>query len=279
MRRLIFVISFIVSSQLMAQDVTINLDRSWGLLIGDKVTASIVLPVSVSDLDEDSLPQMNKRHGPWLNLQEISSNANLLELHYQLINVPIETRQLETPTYTLRTKAGDLLEVPSTVFSAGSFLTKTDEADTEISLRGDQRLLPADFGLLQKRLTYACVIALLAALIFFVWHIGLRPGKRLPFAKAVFAMNKLRWFGHKDVDSATRVMHHAFNESAGTVVIYSQLQQLWDACPWLADLQPEITQFYQQSASHYFSRNPQQNADFDSLIKLARACRAREKMA
>ncbi len=149
----------------------------------------------------------------------------------------------------------------------------------EIPLRGDQQLLPADFAPLQKQLTYAIAVALITALIWLVWHIGLRPGKRLPFARAVFSMNKLRWFGHKDVDAATRVMHHAFNDSAGTVVIYSQIQQLWDACPWLADLQPEITGFYQQSASHYFSRDPQQNADFDSLIKLARACRAREKMA
>lgn len=279
MRRWILIISFIFSSQLMAQDVIINIDRSWGLLIGDIVTTSIVLPVSVSDIDADSLPQLNKRHGPWLNLQQISSNNNVLELQYQLVNVPAETRTLQTPTYTLRTNAGELLDIPSAEFSAGSFLNATEENAMEIPLRGDQRLLPADFSSLQKQLTYAIAVALVTALIWLVWHIGLRPGKRLPFARAVFSMNKLRWFGHKDVDAATRVMHHAFNDSAGTVVIYSQIQQLWDACPWLADLEPEITRFYQQSASHYFSRDPQQNTDFDSLIKLARACRAREKMA
>lgn len=278
MRRLIFVISFIFSSQLMAEEVTLNLDRSWGLLIGDQVIATVNLPVNVSELDQDSLPQIGKRHGPWLYLQEVVSMGETMELHYQLVNVPAETRQLATPTYTLRTTAGELLTIPSTRFSAGSFLSNSDDAGS-VTLRGDHKLVAADFAPLQKQLTYAALVALLAALIWFVWHIGLRPGKRLPFAKAVFSMNKLRWFGHKDVDSATRVMHHAFNESAGTVVIYSQLQQLWDSCPWLVDLQPEITRFYQQSASHYFSRNPQQSADFESLIKLARACRAREKMA
>jgi len=279
MRRLILIISFIFSSQLMAQDVTINLDRSWGLLIGDIVTTSIVLPVSVSDIDADSLPQLNKRQGPWLNLLQISSDSNVLELQYQLVNVPAETRSLQTPTYTLRTNAGELLNIPSAEFSAGSFLNATDANAMEIPLRGDQRLLAADFSPIEKQLTYAITVAFITALIWLVWHIGLRPGKRLPFAKGVFSMNKIRWFGNKDVDAATRIMHHAFNESAGTVVIYSQLQQLWDTCPWLVDLQPEITRFYQQSASHYFSREPQQNTDFDSLIKLARACRAREKMA
>lgn len=279
MRRWIFIISFIFSSQLVAQDVTINMDRSWGLLIGDIVTTRVVLPVSVSDIDMDSLPQLNKRHGPWLNLQQISSNNNVLELQYQLVNVPAETRTLLTPTYTLRTNAGELLDIPSAEFSAGSFLNATEENAMEIPLRGDQRLLPADFAPLEKQLMYAIAVALITALIWLVWHLGLRPGKRLPFAKALLSMNKLRWFGHKDADAATRVLHHAFNESAGTVVIYSQMQQLWEACPWLTDLQPEITRFYQQSASHYFSRDPQQNADFESLIQLARACRAREKMA
>ncbi|MCB2427143.1 hypothetical protein [Methylophaga pinxianii] len=279
MRRWIFIISFIFSSQLMAQDVTISLDRSWGLLIGDIVTASIVLPVSVSDIDADSLPQLNKRHGPWLNLQQLSSNSNVLKLEYQLVNVPAKTRTLQTPSYTLRTNSGELLTIPSAEFSAGSFLNATDEDAMELTLRGDQRLLAADFGPLKQQLVYAVAIALIMVLIWLIWHLGLRPGKRLPFAKAVFSLNKLRWFGHKDADAATRVMHHAFNESANTVVIYSQLQQLWDACPWLVDLQPEITRFYQQSASHYFSREPQQNAEFESVIKLARACRAREKMA
>jgi mxaA protein len=278
MRRLIFVISFIFSSQLMAEEVTITLDRSWGLLIGDEVVASVNLPINTSEIDQDSLPQLGKRHGPWLYLQEVVADGEQLQLHYQLVNVPAETRQLATPTYTLRTMGGELVNIPSTSFSAGSFLNTTDDATT-VALRGDQQLLAADFAPLQKQLFYATLVALLTALFWLIWHIGLRPGKRLPFAKAVFSMNKLRWFGHKDVDSATRVMHHAFNESAGTVVIYSQIQKLWDSCPWLVDLQPEITRFYQQSASHYFARNSQQSADFDSLIKLARACRAREKMA
>ncbi len=278
MRRLILIISFIFSSQLMAEEVTIKLDRSWGLLIGDQIIASVNLPVNASELDQDSLPQLEKRHGPWLYLQEVAATGEQLQLHYLLVNVPAETRQLETPTHTLRTSQGDLLTIPSASFSAGSFLNATDDAAT-VTLRGDHQLLAADFSPLHKKLTYATLVALLTTLFWLIWHIGLRPGKRLPFAKAVFSMNKLRWFGHKDVDSATRVMHHAFNESAGTVVIYSQLQHLWDSCPWLVDLQPEITRFYQQSASHYFSRNPMQSADFDSLIKLARACRAREKMA
>tara|TARA_R100000149_G_scaffold18153_2_gene7047 strand:- start:165139 stop:165393 length:255 start_codon:yes stop_codon:yes gene_type:complete len=57
MRRLILIISFIFSSQLMAEEVTIKLDRSWGLLIGDQIIARVNLPVNASELDQDSLPQ------------------------------------------------------------------------------------------------------------------------------------------------------------------------------------------------------------------------------
>lgn len=279
MRCLILLISFMFSSSLMADDVTISLERSWGLLIGDDVVTHVVLPVNVSDIDEDSLPQLDKRYGPWLQLQQMTSTGQQLELHYQLINVPAETRELNTPTYTLRTRAGEELTVPAARFSAGSFLEKIEGAPTDRVLREDHQLATADLSRLQKQLLWAGAVALFSGLIWFVWHIGLRPGKRLPFARAVFSMNKLRWFGHKDIDAATRVMHRAFNESAATVITHSQLSQLWDACPWLVDLQPEIATFYQQSASHYFSQHPQQKMTFDSLLSLSRACRAREKMA
>lgn len=279
MRCFILLISFMFSSSLMAENVTITLDRSWGLLIGDDIVTHVVLPVNVSDIDEDSLPQLDKRYGPWLQLQQMTSSGQQLELHYQLINVPAETRQLDTPTYTLRTTSGELLTIPAARFSAGSFLEKTEGDPTERALRGDYQLAAADFGRLQKQLLCAGAVALLSGLIWLVWHIGLRPGKRLPFARAVFSINKLRWFGHKDIDTATRIMHRAFNESAATVITHSQLSQLWDACPWLVDLKPEITAFYQQSASHYFSQHAQQSMTFDSLLGLSRACRAREKMA
>ncbi len=66
----------------------------------------------------------------------------------------------------------------------------------------------------------------------------------------------------------------AFNRSAG-----SQLDKLWQQCPWLLPLQSEIDSFYQQSATHFFSAQGGDAKDFSQLLDLARACRAREKMA
>jgi mxaA protein len=95
----------------------------------------------------------------------------------------------------------------------------------------------------------------------------------------MFELNKMRLLGRKDADAASRCLHQAFNRSAGRVVINSELAGLWQQCPWLTPLKAEIDSFYRSSAAHYFSRTQAEQQDFDAMLKLARACREKERLA
>ncbi|MDT8312002.1 MAG: hypothetical protein RQ732_11190 [Methylophaga sp.] len=261
------------------ETATISLDRSWGLLIGDEITAEITLPADL-DIDTASLPQRNKRHGAWLYLRDNELSGNRLLMHYQVTNVPAETREVATPVFELRTTEGGFINIPEAPLQIGSFLAAENaDADGRFVPRGDQVLLPAGNVGLQQQLWISLLILIISVLIWLAWHFGFRPRHRLPFAHAVFELNKMRWLGRKNVDMASRKLHHAFNRSAGTVLVASKLDKLWQQSPWLLPMQPEIDSFYQQSATHFFSAQGGGARDFSQLLDLARACRVREKMA
>jgi len=272
---------FLVSLQLQADDASITLDRSWGLLVGDQITATVTLPVAAAELDSHSLPQHDKRYGPWLYLNDSALSGKQLTLYFQLINVPAENREVETPEFELRTQAGDFISVPTTTMQIGSFMEQAGDAETAAvpAPRGDLRLLPSEPHDLRWQRNLALLVLILSSLIWLVWHFGLRPRHRLPFATAIFELNKMRLLGRKDADAASRCLHQAFNRSAGRVVINSELDVLWQKCPWLTPLKSDIDGFYRSSAAHYFSRTQAEQQGFDAMLKLARACREKERLA
>lgn len=272
---------FLLSLQVQAIDTSIQLDRSWGLLIGDKITATIELPVAVTELDSHSLPQHEKRYGPWLFLHDSSYQGQTMMLHFQLINVPPENRQVATPELQLRTESGEFITIPSVPMQIGSFMKQRGEDESASGLipRGDMRLLAQSREDLRWQMWAAIALLVFSSLVWVVWHFGLRPRHRLPFATAMFELNKMRLLGRKDNDAASRSLHHAFNRSAGRVVINSELEQLWQQCPWLVSVKTDIESFYQASAAHYFSPSQSEQKDFDQLLKLARACREQERVA
>jgi len=278
MRFLALIFTLVLSFSSFATDTKINLDRSWGLLIGDRITATIELPVAASELDSQSLPTDDKRYGPWLKLEDIESTENQLKLQFQLINVPAENRQVATPELQLRTQEGEFITIPSVPMQIGSFLQNQDSKGTLVP-RGDVNLTVESDSTLKTQFWLAVTTLIISVLIWLIWYFGLRPRQRLPFASAMIELNKMRLLGRKDSDKASRSLHHAFNRSAGRVVIHSQLSKLWENCPWLQPLQADIESFYQQSAAHFFSRDKAEQKDFNQVLELAKACRARERVA
>lgn len=273
---LIFSLTF--AMPVLALDSKMSLDRRWGLLVGDQIEATIELPVNVAELDIHSLPQHEKRYGPWLMLHELSMQGKQIKLNFQLINVPAENRKVATPEFSLRTKQGDFITVPSVPMQIGSFL-QNKEGESSWIPRADAKLPTTDLSRLYGQLWLSLSVLVLSVLVWLAWHLGLRPRQRLPFAAALLELNKMRFLGRKDADEASRSLHHAFNRSAGRVVIHSQLDKLWEKCAWLEPEKAEIESFYQQSAAHFFSPNADKPKDFNQILTLARACRAREKMA
>lgn len=280
MRFLTLISLLLISLQSLAIDTKMSLDRSWGLLIGDKITATVELPVAVSELDPHSLPQHEKRYGPWLYLHDSVLQGQTMTLHFQLINVPAENREVATPEFELRTRDGEFITVPSVPMQIGSFMEQAQgEGPPTLIPRGDMRLQPQAQPTLLAMLWTALGVLVLSSLIWLIWHFGLRPRKRLPFATAMFELNKMRLLGRKDSDAASRSLHHAFNRSAGRVVINSELDKLWQQCPWLEPVKADIESFYQASAEHFFSPAATGQKDFEQVLQLAKACRERERLA
>jgi len=280
MRMITLLLTFILSQAVLAAEspVQVTLDRSWGLLIGDTLTATIHLPVNASELDPDALPQTNLRYGPWLHMIESETQDDALVLLYQVINVPKENRQVDTPELQLRTLSGEFINVPSVQFQIGSFLARS-EGPVDLTPRSDSRLSQQATTTAQQNVILATIVLLISSLVWIIWHFGFRPRQRLPFAIAVFELTKMRWLGRKDADKASRCLHHAFNATAGGVVVPSQLNKLMQKAPWLVPLESEITDFYQQSANHFFTAQGVQQKDFNDIVALTKACRARERVA
>ncbi|HDZ16319.1 MAG TPA: hypothetical protein ENH61_02955 [Methylophaga aminisulfidivorans] len=278
MRLMTLLILFIFSSVVNAEELSATLDRSWGLLIGDQVHLTVNLPVASEQLERQSLPQDHKRIGPWLELLRLEETHLQLVMTFQVINVPMQTRQVMTPEIELRTNDGDFLTVPALPIELGSFLP--NEQGQQYQPQADATLPTQNqLELMQIELYSAVALFLLSIFVWFAWHFGLRPRHRLPFAHALFELNKRRFFGKKDADMANRVCHQAFNRTAGRVLVSSELDELWQNAPWLLPLQSDIEAFYTQSASHYFSPEGMEEVSFNSILELMKSCRAKEKMA
>ena len=78
------------------QPVSLSVDRAWGLLLGDEMTVTVTLPADVAEIDNNALPQPERRYGAWLYLQRLELINNTVLFHYQLVNVPKQTMLIDT---------------------------------------------------------------------------------------------------------------------------------------------------------------------------------------
>lgn len=261
------------------QVATASLERSWGLQLGDEVVLTITMPDPAMTIDNSSLPQRDRRYGAWLHLNRTELTENGLTMHFQLINVPIEKQALETPEFTVRTTQGQFVSVPGVPMTIGSMLA-ADIGDIRAAmLEADHASLVLATDAVRQQIQLALWMLIVSLLVLAAWHLGLRPRHRKPFVNVVFQLFLMKWRGRKDADVATRLLHEAFNQTAGTVIVNSHLQAIWDAAPWLEPLQDKIERFYQQSTAHFFAKEAASTVDFDEIYALAKACRVREKLA
>ncbi len=263
-----------------AQTSEVDVDRAWGLLIGDVITVTATIPVQTDDLDLSSLPQTNKRYGVWLYLQSLQAHDNVLTLRYQVTNVPKQNQVVQTPEFTITTLGNEKLIIPSTALSMGSLLVATDVDNVrDLTPKPEHQPKLIDTSPLQQRLLFFVALTFILAIVWMVWHFGWTFKNRKPFAKAVSQISRLRWLPSKQPNQAARLLHAAFNETAGTTVVQNNIDVMLVNVPWLAPLSDEITRFYQQSEQHFFQRDAQQEPDLTRVLQLAKKCRAKEKLA
>lgn len=266
----------LLSAIILAEQVAkVTVDQAWGLLIGDEITVQVELPEVASTLDVSSLPEDDSRYGTWLFLKKRSIKDRTLLFAYQIVNVPVENTVVYTPEFNLRLLNDEWVTVPAMPLTIGSLLPVEDGDNAP---KADHLPISIATTNIDKRLILFSIMATVTSLILFIWHVGWRPTQRKPFAQAIYDIKYIRWLVATRPISPARELHRAFNRTANTVVVQADLDVLFKQAPWLQPLKQEITAFYHASASHFFMQSPEQEQDKDSILKLAKACRAKEKL-
>ncbi len=279
LKYVIFIVVTFYSGMSVAADNSLNVsvDRTWGLLLGDDVTVKIDLTTLEQGIDDSSLPLEDKRYGTWLYLKTTDRTTSHLIFHFQIVNVPLKNTAIETPRFDVKQADGQWLTLPTTPITIGPSLA-VDEGVENITAKPDMKptLISTDESV--KRLQIFVLTAIVSGLILALWHFGWKTKNRQPFAQAVHDLSRLK-FHAVTPDQATRILHTAFNHTAGTVVVYGELEAFIKQRPWLQPLQKDIALFYTQSEQHFFARNSQEGPDVDRVRKLAKACRVKEMLA
>jgi mxaA protein len=255
----------------------VSIDRTWGLVLGDDVTVNVDLSQMTQKIDTSSLPQEQQRYGSWLYLKSVKQTAKQLLFNYMIINVPMKNTMIETPTFDVKKDDDTWITLTSSFITIGPSLAVEKGASNIEAKPNIKPTLISTADTEQQRI-FAIIIALVSSLILALWHFGWKTKHRQPFAQAVHDLSRFRLHA-ATADEAARILHTAFNGTAGTVVVYGKLEALFVDYPWLQTLQADIEQFYQQSEQHFFARNSQQGLDIDTVRKIAKACRAKEMLA
>lgn len=261
------------------ETLNVEADHAWGLLLGDEVNVRVDLTKIDAGIDQSSLPQQEKRYGTWLYLKTIDVDAEQMVFHYQIINVPLKNTSIATPKFDVKRSDELWISVPPASLTIGPALAVTDGAPSDIKTKPDMKPTLINTVEARNKIKLFAGIAVLSALILAFWHLGWKTKQRQPFAQAVHDLSRLKWHRSVTPDQASRILHNAFNQTAGTIVVYGEIDNLLQQHAWLAPLQDEITSFYKQSEQHFFARNSGQEPDIDMIRKLAKACRSKEMLA
>ncbi len=270
----------IFSSLAMAEEtVNVSVDRSWGILLGDEINVYIDTRSLNDDIAESSLPQTDKRYGTWLYLKAITTTAEQLVLNYQVVNVPKKNTEIETPPFDMKLNNEQWIVIPSISLTIGPSLAVSEAGADNVAPKEDSKPTLIPTTEMTKQLKLCIAVAVLSILILVLWHFGWKTKNRQPFAQAVHDLSRFSWGKALNSDQASRVLHAAFNQTTNTIVVYGELDNLFEQQAWLIPLKEDIESFYQQSEQRFFARQTGQEISIDMMRKLAKACRAKEMLA
>lgn len=277
LKYLLVVLFSFASAVSYAEQATVSLDRAWGLLLGDEVTATAILPEQHGELDVNSFPQTERRVGTWLYLKDLQQIESSLIFSYQVVNVPKENTVIDSPAYEISDEDGNIITIPTSKMSIGPLISVNN--NEQLRLKPDHEPVLLSTSQFEQRLNKALTAAVIGCMILILWHFGWKPRHRQPFSQAVHDLSRLRWTRSKDANQPARILHAAFNRTAGTIVVHKELAEFLEINPWLVSLEKEIENFYRNSAEHFFAKEAEQGPDLVEIVKLAKACRAKEKLA
>ena len=260
-------------------------ERDFAYTLGDVLVQQIVLPESKA-LPDLSVLNSAARVSDWLDRQEATllqaDGRQLLELQYQIVNVPESIRFAELPALRLMLSDGSTLKWQAWPFSLGPLsavgaLADSGQSRNPVSVKADDVLAPIDVQSSRQRLLQIAWVLGATVLSWCVWWAwrSSHDRHRLPFARAVHGLRQQHASTDPQTLEAWKIVHEAFNASAGQVVTRSDIGSLLERMPWLNALDAQVDAFFEESSSRFFSQPPRVKP-FD-LLGLAKRLASEEK--
>ena len=267
----------------------INPTRAYGYQLGDIIEQRISLQRDDVTHSLQQLPVV-QREGRWVarNSVSLSDDGRWLDIRYQIINAPTDTRTISLPalslqtdslqkeslqkeslqTEPLETDATASIEVPAWTFSISPLLPVATAPNNALPITQPDWQPPApDTNQTMRRmlgfLAALCLVLLLWA-AWWLWR-GWIEARSLPFARAwqVQRQYKTGPEGDNSDDAQNWLMlHRAIDQYAGRNVSRGSIDELLQSVRWLKPFRSELHSFYQQSSQRFFSTD-NQKADFD----------------
>lgn len=242
----------------------VNPSRAFGYTLGDVIEQRVALTRNEITHSVPELPAV-QREGRWVTRQNasVSADGQWLDMRYQIINAPPDTRTVTLPAVDLQTDADVSIEVPAWSFSIGPLLPETTAQDNPLPvMQPDWRpQAPATDSIVQRMILLAaslCLVLMLWA-AWWLWR-GFREAARLPFARAWHAQRRAKSDTHGDNAASWLALHRAFDQAAGRSISSGSIDTLVQSVEWLEPFRPELHSFYQQSSERFFAPDSQQGA-------------------
>lgn len=222
--------------------------RPFGYTVGDLVTQRVLLPEGFAP---SPLPEAS-RVSAWLErrparLERTPDGKRWLVVEYQVVNAPRALASVGVPAWQLA--GSPPLHVAAATISVGPLAPPVAPGEA-LPLRPDRPAPQVDTASLRRvlRMWLAAIAAtLLAWLAYGAWN-AWRARTALPFGRALRAMR-----GQAATPAASHLaLHEAFDRTAGQVVHAATLPALFARAPYLQSVQPQVEQFYAQSAALFF---------------------------
>lgn len=247
--------------------------RAVGYTLGDRVPRSVVLRVNRDwQLQTAALPTP----GPqtyWLELRALDVHERLegearvyrIDLDYQTFYAPIQALERSLPAFEVTVRRGEQTahaRVPPLRFTMSPLrevrLSGGGEERTPAALRpdiepGPRPLRPA-LAALAGALAATAAFALALAWHYARWPFAHRPAR--PFAQAAYRLRRPL----PDYRDALRIVHRAFDATAGRRVLAEDAAALIDAQPRYAALAADIARFFAASRQAFFGSGDREAA-------------------
>lgn len=256
--------------------------RPFGYTIGDVVQQTLHLqPAPGQTLIESSLPKPG-RAGTWVERQRVTAIPTAdgwrIDMTYQFVNAPGEVRTVALPPVHLQLRDGTriveetLSEAPVTLAPLTPTIVLARAGLEE--MRPDTPPPLIDVTARVRRLELYGALAGVIALVWTAWYLGfgLRGRYARPFARAEREVRR-RLARVESVDArrdAMRILHRAFDATAGESVFGETLDAFFARHAALAPARDAVAQFFAASRAEFFGTA---TADFDAVHLLALAGR------